>query len=347
LAAERVLTGRELNRALLARQLLLDRARTSLPRALERMAGIQAQYAPAMYLGLWSRVEGFHRVDLTSALERRTVVQGTLLRSTIHLVSAGDYWPFAIAVREARRAWWRRVQAKGLTEADLVAPVQRLRARLADGPLTQAELDAAVGQPPVPGIGLWVDLVRVPPSGTWERRRADRYASAEAWLGPPGIEPAAAQEHLLRRYLHGFGPARSTDVASWAGLPARETQAVLDRLALRRFRDEAGQLLVDVPRAPVPAADTEAPVRFLANWDASLLAHAKGKGVLSGELRPAVFSTRNPQSVATVLVDGSVAAIWRYDGDAVRIEPLRRLHRAEAKAVDEEAERLTAFHRDG
>ena len=100
MAGERVLTTGQLNRALLARQLLLDRARTSLPRALEGMAGIQAQYAPSMYLGLWSRVVGFQRADLTGALERRTVVQGTLLRSTIHLVSAGDYWPFAIAVRE-------------------------------------------------------------------------------------------------------------------------------------------------------------------------------------------------------------------------------------------------------
>ena len=191
------------------------------------------------------------------------------------------------------------------------------------------------------------DLVRVPPSGTWERRRADRYASAEAWLGPPAIEPAAAQEHLVRRYLHGFGPARPADVAGWAGLPARETQAVLDRLVLRRFRDEAGQLLVDVPRALLPAADTEAPVRFLATWDASLLGHARGKAVLSDELRPAVFSNRNPQSVPTVLVDGAVAATWRYDGDAVRVVPLRRLHRSEATAVDEEAERLTAFYRDG
>jgi len=342
-----VLSARELNRALLARQLLLDRARTSLPRALERMAGIQAQYAPAMYLGLWSRVVDFHRADLTRALERRSVVQGTLLRATIHLVSAADYWPFAIAVREARRGWWRRVQARGLTEADLEAPIERLRAGLADGPMTQAELDDAVGRPPVPAIGLWVDLVRVPPSGTWERRRADRYAAAEAWLGPPAIEPAAAQEHLVRRYLHGFGPARPADVAGWAGLPARETQAVLDRLVLRRFRDEAGQLLVDVPRALLPAADTEAPVRFLATWDASLLGHARGKAVLSDELRPAVFSNRNPQSVPTVLVDGAVAATWRYDGDAVRVVPLRRLHRSEATAVDEEAERLTAFHRDG
>jgi Winged helix DNA-binding domain len=346
-AAERVLSARQLNRAVLARQLLLGRVRASLPRALERMAGIQAQYAPAMYVGLWSRVEGFRRDDLTRALERRAVVQGTLLRATIHLVCASDYWPFAIAVREARRTWWRRTQGKGFADADVAAAVERLAARLAHGPVDQAGLDALAGEPPIPGIGLWVDLVRVPPSGTWERRRADRYASAVWWLGPPDIEPAAARRFVVERYLRGFGPARPGDVAAWAGLPVRETVAALDDLPLRRYRDEAGQLLLDWPGAPLPAEDVEAPVRFLSNWDAILLAHARAKGVLPEDLRPAVFNNRNPQSVATVLVDGSVAAIWRYDGDAVRIEPLRTLPQPERRAVDDEAERLTAFHRDG
>ncbi len=274
-------------------------------------------------------------------------MQGTLLRATIHLVSAADYWPFAIAVRAARRGWWRRVQAQGLTEADLEAPIERLRARLADGPVTQAELDDAVGRPPVPAIGLWVDLVRVPPSGTWERRRADRYASAEAWLGPPDIDAAVAQEHLVRRYLHGFGPARPADVAGWAGLPARETQAVLDRLALRRFRDEAGQLLVDVPRAPAPGRRHRGARPLPGHLGRQPARPRPGQGRAVGRAATGVFSNRNPQSVPTVLVDGAVAATWRYDGDAVRVDPLRRLHRPEAKAVDEEAERLTAFHRDG
>jgi winged helix DNA-binding protein len=346
-AAEHVLSARRLNRAVLARQLLLGRVRASLPRALERMAGIQAQYAPAMYVGLWSRVEGFRRDDLTRALERRTVVQGTLLRATIHVVSAEDYWPFAIAVREARRAWWRRNQGKGIADADVAAAVERLDARLADGPVDQAELDAVVGRPPVPGIGLWLDLVRVPPSGTWERRRADRYASAASWLGPPDVEPAVARRLVVERYLRGFGPARPTDVAAWAGLPVREIVAVLGQLSLRRYRDDAGQELVDWPGAPLPREDVQAPVRFLSNWDAILLGHARAKGVLSEDLRPAVFTTKNPQSVATVLVDGAVAATWRYDGDAVRIEPLRALRRSERRAVEDEAERLTAFHRDG
>jgi Winged helix DNA-binding domain len=110
-AEERILTQRELNRALLARQLLLERARTPLPRALERIGGIQAQYAPAMYIGLWSRLDGFERDALTRALQRRSVVQGTLLRATIHLVSARDYWPFAVAVRRARRESWAESSA--------------------------------------------------------------------------------------------------------------------------------------------------------------------------------------------------------------------------------------------
>ena len=122
---------------------------------------------------------------------------------------------------------------------------------------------------------------------------------------------------------------------------------MLDQLSLRRFRDEAGQRLLDVPRAPLPASDTAAPVRFLGHWDASLLVHARTKGLLPDELRPAVFTNRNPQSVGTVLVDGTVAATWRDDGAAVRVEPLRRLSRPEARAVREEADRLTAFHRAG
>ena len=347
MAGERVLSTRQLNRALLARQLLLARVRTSLPRALERMAGIQAQYAPAMYLGLWSRVEPFRRADLTRALEQRTVVQGTLMRSTIHLVSAADYWPFAIAVREARRRWWQRTQPGGPTEAAIERRVERLRARLAEGPLAQAELDAVIGTPPLPGIGLWLDLVRAPPSGTWERRRADRYASAESWLGPATVPPDDALRHLVNSYLRGFGPARPADVASWAGLPVAQAQSVLDRLPLRRFRGEDGQLLVDVARAPLPDPDTEAPVRFLAQWDASLLVHARAKGVLAEDLRPLIFTTKNPQSFATVLVDGSVAATWRYHRGEVIVEPLRTLRAADRRAVDEEAARLMVFHRDG
>jgi hypothetical protein len=167
---ERVLTQRELNRALLARQFLLDRARLPLPRLLERIGGIQAQYAPSMYVGVWTRLDGLQRSALTRALEEREVVQGWLLRSTIHLVSADDYWPFALAVRDVRRNWFLRTRRDGPTEAEMKAAADELRSTLADGPIRQRDIDQMLGRERRVGVGLWLDMVRVPPSGTWERR---------------------------------------------------------------------------------------------------------------------------------------------------------------------------------
>ena len=211
MAGPRILTRRELNRSLLARQLLLERARTPLPRALERVAGIQAQYAPSMYVGLWSRLDGFDRDDLTRALERRSVVQATLMRVTIHLVSKRDYWPLEVAVRDERRAGWFNPQRPD--PKTVAAAARKARSALAGGPLSRAELDDALAHPGSQvfnGIGMYVDLVRVPPSGTWERRRADLYAMAEDWLGPQPAELTEEQgiELLVRRRLGGFGPGR-------------------------------------------------------------------------------------------------------------------------------------------
>jgi hypothetical protein len=340
---ERVLTQRELNRALLERQLLLARKRLTLPRALERIGGIQAQYAPSMYIGLWSRLKGLERERVTRALERRTVIQGTLLRSTIHLVSARDYWRFAIGIRRARREWWLRVHAEGPRE--MAAAAARVRRRLADGPMSRAELIESLGTSDFNGVGLWLDMVRVPPSGTWERRRADVYATAESWLGPAaGIEPAEGIDLLVTRYLGGFGPARPADIADWAGLPVRAISAALERRALRRFRDEQGRVLVDLPRAPLPDPRTPAPVRFLPTWDATLLTHARGTGILPEDYRPLVFSTKNPQSVGTFLVDGAVAGSWKYEGDRIRLSPFARLSRHARRELEDEADRLAAFH---
>jgi Winged helix DNA-binding domain len=159
---------RQLNRALLARQLLLARTDRPIPAALEQVGGIQAQYAPAMYVALWSRLAGFERDALTRALEQRTVVQGTLMRCTIHLVSAADYWPLAIAVREARRDWWRRVTRGAIPDAKMQRAADRCRERLAAGPAHRREIDEAAGKELTNGVGMWLDMVRVPPSGTWE-----------------------------------------------------------------------------------------------------------------------------------------------------------------------------------
>ena len=336
-----MLTQAELNRALLARQLLLERRRLSLPRAVEQIGCLQNQYAPSGYVGLWTRIAGFERNALTRALERRALVQGTLMRNTIHVVSRADYWPLVIAVRTERMAWSRSVQR---TDGRAVRrAAERLRRFLADGPRRQKEIaDAGLW---VPGVGIWLDLVRVPPSGTWERRRADLFGLAEDWVGPePELGEEEAREHLIRRYLGAFGPAPQRDIANWAGMSVRALAGALERLPLRRFRDEAGRELVDVPRAPLPPAAAPAPVRFLPTWDATVLVHARRTGILAEEHRKRIFNVRNPQSERTFLVDGTVAGAWRYDSGRVTLEPFGRLTRAARAELEDEAERLAAFH---
>jgi hypothetical protein len=341
--ADRVLSQRELNRAVLARQLLLERRKEALPRALERIGGLQAQYAPSMYIGLWSRVAGFRREQLRRALERRSVVQATLMRMTIHLVSAGDYWPFAIGVRDARRARWMRARPE-LSADELRAAAAKTKRRLADGPLPRAELIGDMDARAFNGIGMWLDLVRVPPAGTWERRRADIYATAEGWLGPPSVTPAEGAERLIRRYLQGFGPAAPADIANWAGLPPRQVDEALEGLALRRFRDASGAPLVDLPRLPLPDADTPAPPRFLPTWDATLLAHCRRTQILPERHRAKIFHTKTPHSLPTFTIDGAVAGTWRHERGRVKLEPLERLPRAGRDELADEGERLAAFH---
>jgi hypothetical protein len=341
--AERTLTQRELNRALLARQLLLERVRLPIPQALERVGGIQDQYAPNAYIRLWSCLEGFRRDDLTRALERRSVVQATLMRGTIHVVSRRDYWPFAVAIRAAQRDWWLRTRRPPLQERDLERQAGELRALMEDGPRRQEELVEVVGRS-WGMVGPWLELVRVPPSGTWEKRRAHLFQTAERWLGSEDVDPDQALAHLVRRYLAAFGPAARGDIAQWAGMRPRDLALALEGLSLRRFRGEDGGELLDLPRAPLPNAEMHAPVRFLPTWDAVLLVHARRTGVLPERYRSLVFSNTMPQSVGTFLVDGSVAGSWRYLDGRVAWDAYERLGRAEAREVDAEAERLTSFH---
>ena len=192
--------------------------------------------------------------------------------------------------------------------------------------------------------GLALDLVRVPPAGTWERRRADIYALAEDWVGPPSATAPQGVELLVRRYLQGFGPAPAKDIAGWAGLNVATIRPALDRLSLRRFRDELGKELVDLPRAPLPDPETPAPPRFLPVWDATLLVHARRTGILPEQHRARIFNVRNPQSVNTFLVDGQVAGTWRHEQGRIELEPFGRLPKQARAALNEEAERLAAFH---
>jgi hypothetical protein len=344
--AERTLTTRELNRALLERQLLLDRKRMPLTRALERVAGLQTQYAPSAYVSLWSRLEGFEREALTRALEQRRAVQGTLMRVTIHVVSAADYPLFAAGLRRGRREWWLKAHRGAIDAKTVAAAARRVRKYVADGPRRTKELDELLkaDRAVFNGTGLWVDLVRVPPSGTWEQRRADLYAAADDWLGASGATEQEGLEHLARRYLQGFGPATLNELADWAGLPVTAVRPAVARMELRRFRSEDGKTLLDLPRAPRPDPETPAPVRFLPTWDATLLVHARRTQILPEVYRPRVFNTKTPHSVPTFLVDGQVAGTWRYEKGRVQLEPFHKLPRATRNELDDEAERLAAFH---
>jgi hypothetical protein len=343
----RTLTRRELNRSVLARQLLLERGELPLPQALERVGGLQAQYAPSMYVGLWSRLTGFERAALTEALERRAVVQATLMRVTIHLVAPADYWPFALATRESRRRLWLRARPDGPQSRALASAARTLQRRLEGGAtLSRKEIEALVGKPRAAAVGLWVDLVRVPPSGTWERRRADLYGLADEWVGPePRLTARAAAAHLVRSYLAGFGPASAKDVASYTGLPPGALRPLLGGLGLQRFRGEDGQELLDVPGGPLPDPETPAAPRFLPTWDATLLVHARRGGILPERHRARIFSSRNPHSLPTFLVDGAVAGSWRYEDGGIALDPFEPLDAATLRALREEADRLVELHR--
>ena len=343
--AERVLTEAELNRAVLGRQLLLERRRLGPAAAIERLGGLQTQYAPSGYIGLWSRLDGFARADLTAALEARKVVQATVMRSTIHTVAAADYPVFVAGVRAARRESWLRAHRRQIPPEVVAEAAARTRTLLAGGPRRSKDLMQELGIDNViwNGIGLWLDLVRVPPSGTWEQRRADLYVTAEEWLPRVEATPEQGLDLLLRRYLAGFGPAAVRDVADWAGVTVQTLAPAVERLEPRRFRDERGTELIDLRRAPLPDPSTPAPVRFLPTWDATLLVHARRGQIMPERFRPLVFNTKTPQSMPTFLINGHVAGTWKHTGGRVLPAPFEPLRQAVEREVAAEAERLTAF----
>lgn len=339
--------AKRMNRAVLTRQLLIDRAAASTPEILEKMAALQAQYAPSSYVGLWSRRLGMERSDLDAALEDRSVIQGTLMRITIHLASRADYRLFAAGLRAARRQMWLRLMRGQRSDDEMQVLADRTRTILSGGPMKRAELIKQLGVDGATwvGVGLWVDLVRVPPSGTWDRRRADIYGLAEDWAGPDTVDEEQGVDHLIRRYLEGFGPAAMGDLVSWSGLPVSMIVPRLEAMETVSFRDTSGKELFDLPDGLLPDPATPVPVRFLPTWDASLLVHCRRAGILPEQYRPLVFHVKNPQSVNTFLVDGAVAGTWRNDKGRVLVEPFEPLDPAVRREVDDEAERLEAFVR--
>jgi hypothetical protein len=317
---------------------------------IDDIGGLQTQYAPSGYIALWSRVAGFAKRHLTEAMERHEVLHGTLMRVTIHSVTASDYWPMVAGIRRSRQKWVLLVTTRQRGDLNLARAGEELRAVLADGPLRSREVTRAMlerGYPPqAVGWGsLWVDVVRIPPSGTWERRANDLLELSDRWL-PPDSAPAPIPSEiegvqlLVRRYLGGFGPARVADIADWAGTPSRLVSSAIEGMELPRFSDETGRELIDLPDEPLPDEATPAPVRFLPVWDPTLLVNCRRTQILPEALRPLVFNVRTPHSVNTFLVDGQVAGTWRHESDRVVTESFVELPKDVQREVDEEAERL-------
>jgi hypothetical protein len=352
---ERVLTARELNRALLERQLLLRRHKLNVARALERIAGLQAQWTNSPYIALWSRLDDFDREQLTRALKRRAIVKATLMRMTLHMVSARDYFAFAGVFRDDRMERFARELAKH-RGWDPRTTAERAIAAIGDRPATRAEYFEAAGEDPSPRTGdmrRWIfwsglqthgQLVHVPPSGTWGYWGSAIYAPAHAWLGTVPPVDGDPRVHLIRRYLAAFGPASTADLNSWSGATALRPALTELEPELRTFRDEGGRRLYDVRRAPLPDPETAAPVRFLPKWDTSILGHAPPERwrILPERFRRRVIG-KNGDVAQTVLVDGLVAAIWNVEKGKLKLDPLRRLTVEERAAVDDEGERLLEF----
>jgi hypothetical protein len=346
--AERVLTLRELNRATLARQLLLERRKLAPLAAIERLAGLQGQWPPSPYIGLWSRLVDFKRETLERAVLSGEVVKPTVMRGTLHLITARDYPIFWTALRDMP-TWY--------DETHLAHAQQALTGVLelaAGGPVTHKEGLAYLERE----HGHADDLERRRIFHALRRRAHLLHAADSAlWRGRPSavfhlhpepepLDVLAARTELVRRYLGAFGPSTRADIADWSGLRVADFADALDRLEpLRRFRDENGRELLDLPRAPLPPADTPAPVRFLPKWDNTLLAHADRRRVLPVELRTAVIA-KNGDITQTFLVDGTVAGSWSYDKRGkVAIEPFAPLPRVAQRDVEAEVSNLEAWLR--
>jgi hypothetical protein len=350
------LTARQLNRATLARQLLLERGKLDVMAATERIGGLQAQEPASPHIGLWTRLAGFVPADLDLALAQRSVVKGTLMRSTLHIVSAADYlhlWPAVVPRLGSSRRQDRETPPNAKRLAALRARAEAFTAE----PRGLGELREHLGD--ADGMArdevLWwirrsVAFAHAPSDVAWSFGRRPRLAYALPWLAADGWPTTdEALKHLVRRYLGAFGPATAADLSQWSGLAVgtvRPGIAALDSAGeLRRFSDERGRELLDLEGAPLPDADTPAPPRLLPMWDSTLLAFADRTRVISDQDRRVVIA-RNGDTLPTFTVDGAVVGLWwaaAEPGGRTRIviEPFRLpLARVVARTLEQEGERL-------
>jgi hypothetical protein len=353
-----VLSQRALNRALLERQMLLDRREMPADEALDRLVGLQAQVPSNPYVGLWSRLERFQSDELSEMIVRRSAVRSPLMRTTIHLVTDHDCLtlaPLLLSVLE--RTLRSTVYGKGTAGLNRDELLSAGRMLLEEQPRTMAELGPLLR-------ARWPDrdathlaytihyllpLVQVPPRGVWGASHQATWTTVENWLGRP-LDPEPSVDGVVLRYLAAFGPATSADIRTWCGLAG--LREVIERLRpeLRTFRDEPGRELFDLPDAPLPAPETPAPPRFLPEYDNLLLSHADRSRIVSEDDRKRL-ATANGVGPGTFLVDGFVRGTWKIErrGDAATllIDPLmpgeRPLSSEDRAGLEDEGARLLEF----
>jgi len=344
----KILSQRALNRALLARQHLLQRRKPSAADEIEHLVGMQAQVPNSPYVGLWTRLDGFKPDQLADLISQRRAVRLGMMRNTIHLVTARD----CIALRSL----FSPVLERGLQSSPFgrnlvgmeMQPLIRYATRLMKAkPRTLAELGGLLHEhwPDRDATSLayairhLVALVQVPPRGVWGKSAQATWTSAELWLGSP-LARKPSIDALILRYLAAFGPATVADMSAWSGLTA--LRGVVERLhpQLRTFQDERGRELFDVPDGPLPDPRTPAPPRFLPEYDNLLIGHHDRTRVIDYAYRYVIF-------IGTLLVDGFVQGTWMISRQGevatLTIEPLRHLTATERKTVAEEGERLLDF----
>ena len=349
---DRVLTLRELNRATLARQMLLRRQKLPAIEAIEHLVGMQAQAPGPPYIGLWTRLEGFHPDELARLILERRAVRIALMRNTVHLVSAHDCLKLRPLVQPVL-VRGLRANREDIEGVDIDALVAAGRALLEQQPRTAKELGELLREqwPDHNPASLarvirhLVPLVQVPPRGIWGESGQAIHTTAEAWLGRP-LDTGSSLDEMVVRYLGAFGPASVKDVQTWSGLTRLREVAERLRPRLRTFRDQHGRELFDLPDAPRPKPDTQAPPRFLPEFDNLILSHADRTRVISSDYRRAIAS-RNGMVPATVLVDGFVRGTWKTErtrGKATLvIEPFESLSKQDRDALTGEGRRLVRF----
>ncbi len=353
-----VLSKRRLNRATLARQLLLESSALEVVEAVEQVGGLQAQEPASPFIGLWARLSDFEAADLDAAIRAKAVVKGTLMRATVHLVTATDYralWPAIAPVLEGNSR--RRDRVQRLSTRRVAALQKRVRAFTATPQSLTAlrdhvgDVDGMPADEVVWWLRRWLPLAHAPTGGSWSFGRRPLVAHADAWL-PAGswADEAAAIEHLVRRYLGAFGPASAADIAQWSGLPVARirpgVEAVEAAGKLCRFRSDTGRALIDLADAPRPPEDVPAPPRLLPMWDSTVLAFADRTRIVSDVDRARVIA-RNGDTLPILLVDGVVAGRWWAAGDGgntrIELQPFRRLAAADRRSLEALADRLAAF----